>query len=352
VAEYDFATASWNGLQTGNMEGAVYTVHYNPGFPGAYIGGDFLKINGKTHPYIGHWHPYNGGVWNYYFDYLNTDGPVKTLANVDGLMLVGGAFEQVQNKDDLSWTAAPHLVYFDHGKGWISLNHDLPVVEKAIYHEGNVFAAHPLEIQPNGNYQSLSILKAGLWYEIGVWPFADSTIHGFCSYQNYLLMYGGFWGGSGFGGAGGTGSGMVNFPDDDLNIGGVLLADSTVRAALEFQGQVHVAGDFKQLFHDGSQFNGMARFTLPYVSSQAPVRGLSIAVTAASNRLRCQYEQLEYPTRLRVFTLQGQLVAEQDLGLGTGETSLDAQAAWSTGLYVWQVQNQSGTLAGKWMIQH
>ncbi|MCB9316219.1 MAG: hypothetical protein H6569_08785 [Lewinellaceae bacterium] len=348
VAEYDFNSATWKGLQTGDMGGSVYAVHYNSGFPGLYIGGDFQKINGIDHPYIGHWHPYNNGVWNYYFDYLNTDGPVKTLADVDGLMLVGGSFEKVKNADTGNWEPAPHLVYFRHSYGWIPLIHNLPAVERATYFEGNIFAAHPFKLKPDGKTEGLSVLKAGLWYEQSVWPYADSTIHGFCPYNNYLMVFGGLQGGSI---NGGFGTGMIHFQDDNLTLQGVTLADATIRAAQSFQGFMYVAGDFEHLFGTADPYDGMARFTLPYVSSPEPDRQLAIEVTASAKRLRCRYEALNYPTELRIFDLQGRLVTEVEL-LPGGETILDVTAEWNTGLYVWQLQNQTGMQAGKWAVQN
>lgn len=348
LAEYDFNTATWKGLQTGDMEGTIHTVHYNTGFPGVFIGGDFLKINGINHPYIGHWHPYNGGVWNYYFDFLNTDGPVKTLADVDGLLLVGGSFEKVKDADSGSWIQAPHLVYFNHSNGWVPINHVLPVVEKATYFEGNIFASHPFQLKPDGTMQGLSILKAGLWHEASVWPYVDSTIHGFCTYNEYLMVYGGLYAGSL---NGGFGTGMAHFHDDDLELQGVTLADASIRAAQSFQGFMYVAGDFEHLFGTGDPYKGMARFTLPYVSSPEPDRPLAIEVTASANRLRCRYDALKYPTELRIFDLQGRLVSTREL-LPGGETVLDVTSEWNNGLYVWQLQNQSGMQAGKWVVQH
>lgn len=348
VAEYDFNSATWTGLQSGNMGGAVRAVHYNSGVSGFFIGGDFQKINGEDHPFIGHWHPYNGGSWNYYFDYLNTDGPVNSLTDVDGLLLVGGAFQQVIDADTKAWKPAPHLVYFDPFHNWIKLDHQLPVVEKTAYFEGNIFASHPFVQNPDGSMQSLSVLKAGLWHQSPVWFYSDSTIHGFCPYNNYLLFYGGFYAGSL---SNGFGTNMAQFEDDNLEISGVLLADATIRAAQSFQGFMYVAGDFEHLFGTADPYNGMARFTLPYVSSPEPNRQLAIEVTASAKRLRCQYDVLDYPTDLRIFDLQGRLVKELALIPG-GETVLDVTSEWNTGLYVWQLQNQTGMQAGKWVVQN
>ncbi len=348
VAEYDFKSATWTGLQSGNMGGAVRAVRYLFNLTGFFIGGDFQKINGADHPYIGHWHTYNGGSWNYYFDYLNTDGPVNSLTEVDGLLLVGGAFQQVKDADTKAWKPAQHLVYFDPFNNWINLDHQLPVVEKTAYFEGNIFASHPFVQRPDGTMQGLSILKAGLWHEASVWPYVDSTIHGFCTYNEYLMVYGGLYAGSL---NGGFGTGMAHFHDDNLEMHGVTLADASIRAAQSFQGFMYVAGDFEHLFGTGDPYKGMARFTLPYVSSPEPDRQLAIEVTASASRLRCRYEALDHPTELRIFDLQGRLVTELEL-LPGGETTLDVTAEWNSGLYVWQLQNQTGMQAGKWVVQN
>lgn len=109
-----------------------------------------------------------------------------------------------------------------------------------------------------------------------------------------------------------------------------------------------LAGDFTMLHN--TAFNGLAILKKTSSGIYNPSAALPIRVIVASNYLRISYESLEHPTQLSLYDLQGRLLAQQTLPPGDAEITLDAGMDWSSGLYVWQLQNLSGTRTGKWAV--
>lgn len=352
VAEYDLATGEWRGLQTGDMQGAVYALRYfSPNTAvnsGLFVGGDFQKINGGAHPYTGICQTYNA-LW-LFENHFKTDGPVRAIGAVDNLPMIGGEFQQVFSKTAQTWVDAPHFAYYGY-PDWLIPANELPPLQTLIYHSGNVFAGYAMNCQAPPAFpdcSGLSILKAGFWVRTNQWPYAgsDSLVHGFFLAGDRTYAYGGFR--SGYQSTG-IGTGMIYFNGDDTPPFGVFQADSTVRAAIFFQGKIHIAGDFQHLWYEEEAFPGLARFTPNYGYSAAPEPATAARVTAYFDRLVVHGETLTGPAQLRIFDMQGRLLALQTLLPGQGETTVDA-AALPAGIYVWQLKAGGRVQAGKWAV--
>ncbi len=341
VAEYDLLTGAWKGLQTGDMQGVVYTLHNWYGY--LFIGGDFQKVDGKT--------AQNLAVYRDFYEEWNatesdkgfqTDGPVHAIERVGDYLLIGGAFQQVYQWDEETWTDAPHLAYYNWNN-WLTLQHTLPPVRSLAYFQGNIYAGHQFESSPVGE-TGISILKAGLWFETPCYTSGDNTVHGFMELNDQTLTaYGGFI-------VGGLtyGRGAAHFYEDSTFPEGYLIADSTVRAMLRFNDEVYVAGDFKKMFNQN--YPGMVRIKLESVPTDNPGDQFPVKVVATPDRLRINYQGLEQEADLIVYDLQGRPLARQTLPFGDGEWTLDAQSDWANGLYVWHLENANGRKVGKWVV--
>lgn len=350
VAEYNFATQTWASLQTGDMEGAVRAVHYidvNAFVNGILIGGNFQKVNGEDWPYIAHWYRNsNGGLWNYYKSWLHTDGPVNFFCNLGeyngDYIGVAGAFEKVLIDDANGWLDAPHLVYLKN-IGWQPIVHDLPPVRALAFHAGNVVAGcDPTYMGSSLFSPALHIMKAGLWHSQGARPLGDSLLHGFSTWGNYLLVFGGLWTFVGNKQC----SGLFAYEGGANNLTEALLwSDSTIRAAIGFQGQIHIAGDFLELYNE--PFAGLARFSPPFVSVISPARDFPFEVTTTTHQLSVRQIGSQQSARLALYDLQGRLLYGQSLH--DLETSI-ASTALPAGLYVWQIECAGKSKAGKWAL--
>lgn len=342
IAEYNFVSKSWTGLQTGDMEGSIYTLHKSGSI---YIGGDFKKVNGEDSPYLAVYREYDQS-WNPYSWTIATDGPVRDFEPFENILLVGGDFKKVYQTTPGVWEDAPHVAYLSYYGNWLTFPHDLPPVHDVAFYNGNLFTGHKITYSGNGvdPLSGINILKGGLWFNHYYYPYADSLIHGFHEMYDRIIAYGAFR----FAGIN-YGHGAVCFNGDDTNPVGYLLADSTVRGVIDFQDHVYLAGDFQNLWD--KPYPGLARIALPTSTTTETAMG-AIRVIASTGRLAVRYESLEEPASLRVYDLSGRLLVEETLAAGADEMTIDAGADWANGLYVWQLGNNSGARSGKWAVLH
>lgn len=341
VAEYNLLTQTWKGLQTGDMQGTVYTICESYGI--CLIGGDFQKVNGNLSPHLAVYSIFHQD-WDHLANWagFRTDGPVYALEKIGTLLLVGGAFQKVYQAAESAWIAAPHLTYYATD-AWLPLPHALPPVRSLAYFQGNVFTGHQFE--KSDSAIGMHILKAGIWFEHPCFAMGDNTIHGFTTLgEDQLIAYGGF---SAYGFIVGMGANV--FSGENTYSDGYLVGDSTVRAMLVFQNHLYMAGDFQHLFTD--PYPGLARAWLPSTSTHASNATLPVHITAQTRQLDFRYEALQHATQLTVYDLRGRLLAQRTLAPGAGEETLSADD-WASGLYIWRLQNIQGAQTGKWVVAH
>ncbi len=341
IASYDLQTKTWSGLQSGEMNGSVYTLHFSEAL---FVGGNFKQVDGKPAHNLAIYN-INTQKWN---DNPNngfqTDGPVYAIQSVDPYVLIGGGFQQVYQSNISSWLPAPHLAYYFYANNeWTPLPNMVPPVRALAYFNGNVFTGHHLgEVAKD---EGINVLKAGLWNADFCYAFGDSLVHGFLPMGNRLLAYGGLGAGLFI-----YGNGVVVYEDESTHGVGVLLAENTVRSMISFRQYLYLAGDFQAIF--GDPFPGLARIQLPAVSTQVPKKVLPVEVLALSDRLSVRFENLHPSTQLEVFDLQGHILARKELPPGSGAVEVYAESAWADGLYMWRLQNGAARQTGKWFVIH
>ncbi|GAB4494270.1 MAG: hypothetical protein OHK0019_20170 [Saprospiraceae bacterium] len=341
IAEYDFISGSWKGLQTGDMQGTVYALYCNGNL---FIGGDFQKIDGEVSRSLAIYSDYYQ-EWNHWEadKSFQVDGTVYEIEPVGNYLLIGGTFQHVYHNEWNTWSDAPHLVYYAWHGEWLTLAHSLPPVRSLAYFHGNIFVGHQFEDAPTEE-TGISILKGGLWFEKYCYPLGDNMIHGFTELDDAnLIAYGGFAYDAFI-----IGAGAVTFHEEDVYPSGYLMADNTVRAMLRFQEEIYVAGDFTTMFNQN--YPGMVRVKLEYVPTDNPKQNLQVNVVPTPNHLIINYEDLEQEANLMVYDLQGRPIATQTLQPGDGQWTLDAQSDWASGLYVWHLENADGKKVGKWIV--
>ena len=345
IAEYDIATQTWKGLQTGDMEGSVYTLCLNGDL---YLGGDFQKVNGTSSPYMAVYRD-SDQTWNPYAWALAIDGPVRAMAMVDDLMLTGGDFTKVYQSDAGIWKDATNLAYFDYAGNWLTLPHSLPPVRSLAYFKGNVFTGHQITMDANGfpdAFSGINVLKEGLWFDIECFPMGNGAINGFYALDDRIYAYGGF---SYYYPPISYGHGGVVFIEDSVQPLGAFEADSTIRGMIDFQNYLYIAGDFQQLFQL-YPYPGLARISLQALSTGGSGGILPIHVTSTYSHLIINYPEMEQPVQLTVYDLQGHLLVQQTLPTDIDKWTFDAQSNWTNGLYFWHLQNAAGSRAGKWVV--
>jgi hypothetical protein len=345
VAQYKPATGMWTGLQTGDMEGRVLAIKRN--YYGLFIGGDFQKVDGVARPYLAKYSFSGTGLWHDESGRLTVNAPVRSieLYSTDfatEYFLFGGDFTEIcTNCPPGEQQQADYLAYWSVNlHNWeLALSGCPHPVSATAKQDGYLYTA---------NKDGIQVLDAGIWSNSSVFGIYDSLPHGFLTRQtsngNELYAFGGI--SNYVQGIGYWGRGLVQMNGPYAT--GVLIADSTVRAAVSFQGDIYMAGDFTKLHN--TTFNGLAILKKTTSGISHSTDALLFRVIAAPNYLRISYESLEQPTLLSLYDLQGRPLARQTLPSGDGEWTLDAQADWASGLYVWHLENADGAKVGKWVV--
>jgi len=345
VAQYKPATGIWTGLQTGDMEGRVLAIKRD--YYGLFIGGDFQKIDGVTRPYLAQYYFAGTGLWSDVSGRLSVNAPVRSIEHyytdfVTEYLLFGGDFTEIcTNCPPEEQQQAGYLAYWSGNmNNWeVALSGCPHPVSATAKQGGYLYTA---------NKNGIQVLDAGIWSNSSVFGIFDSLPYGFLTRQtstgSELYAFGGV--SNYVQGIGYWGRGLVQMNGPSAT--GVLIADSTVRAAVSFQGDIYLAGDFTKLHN--TTFNGLAILKKTTSGASNAVASLPFRVSASTNHLRFTYESLEHPTQLIVYDLQGRRLAQQTLPPGDGEWILDAQSGWASGLYVWHLENSAGTRVGKWVV--
>ncbi len=361
---------SWEGIQTGEMNGTVYTMLYNNGE--LIIGGDFQNINNASFEYLAKLPFGTNSTWNnhavrynqntssyeYIIDAFAVDGPVRSIQNIDGHILIGGDFsETAPNISDtnINQLSTKNLAYWYNNNWEVGFDEGLESVETTFHgSDGKIYTAGRLEYE-----NDLGIFNAGFW-EFDMFGQLDEAegenrVHGFVEHNGTVYGYGditpyislvyslGFIRvGGEFGGSTGQWDGLG------------ALFNKSVRAAKVFQEEIYFAGDFTTISSSStnSEFNGLAKS--PFIGESNSVEeGVfvknKIQIFNVENQLNIRYENLEENTMLNVFNLQGQILKSINLPQGNQELEVGL-SDWSSGMYVYQVVNDKGKQAGKFHV--
>ncbi len=350
---------SWTGLQQGDMEGTVFDIHIDDRI---YIGGDFQKIDGQEMPYLAK-KIYNSDTWNNEAVFYNgidngydtipnafsVDGPVYSITEVSGRILVAGEFTTTAPNIDSSHIhtiTTDYMAYWNSNNNWeagFTGNH--PPVRKVESLDGKLY----LTGFDNVHY-AVSIFSNGLW---NTWPLApiDATfmtplVHGFIERDGNVFAYGNI---SNRPVIGTYSNGFVRIKSsgNDQAADGAYF-DKTVRAAEVFQDHVYFAGDFTSS-NGGNSFNGLTYSSLSPVTSVEHNQEFPIDVYSHNKQLYINYHQLNQDTELKVYTVQGTLVCTLSLASGAGSLQEDL-SRFADGIFVFEMTDGAHRSTGKFSM--
>lgn len=339
IARWEEATATWIPLQTGNMQGSIYTIYAT--WNDIYIGGDFQTVNGVAMPYLAKkqgglaWNNNGGGFTGSAAKVFSVDAPVKCIRHVAGQLLIGGEFTQTapNSSNPVEKLNCNYLAYWD-GYGWTyGLNGPNSTVNTFLAHHGKLYVGGDLN-----DVYSLSTFELGVWnnYSYGFAPRGNGMVEDFFIYNNELFAIGDFFF-SPF--VGYYGRSIASFSS-----GGISLADSSITAAAVFQDKVFVAGRFSNI--DGQALNQVASSSFDGSSSTVNVEdNIQAKVFYHQDRIIIEFEN-DYPaTTFRLLDASGRVVKtyiieeRQRFEIPTYDLS--------TGVYFYQLQNEKGKQSGK-----
>lgn len=360
---------SWEGLQEGEMEGSVYALALGAG--GLIVGGDFQSIDNQSIKYLARY-PYNDNLgWNnsarwiipgtieyeYIPNAFSVDGPVYSLQNIDGRILLGGSFSSTGidvSEPDVNQLTTQNLAYWYNENWEVGLTPNLASVRSTFLgSDGKIYAGGDLV----DTLENLGILNAGFW-EYGWFIQLNSSIgenrfHGFVEHNESIFAFGdivpywSFIASQGFVLVGGE-------PNHNVQPGLGAVFNKPVRAAEVFQDEIYFAGDFTSVLSSSnySELNGLAKS--PFEIGTNTIRegvfeNRIIQIYNYENQLQVRYENLEKNTILHLFNLQGQLLKIINLPQGNQDLSIGL-SEWPSGMYVYQVFNDTGKQSGKFHI--
>lgn len=357
---------SWEGIQKGEMNGTVYTLL---SYGGLIAGGDFQNIDNQPIRYLAKLSSGSDPVWNNYarknipgtinYEYIDdafvVDGPVRSLQNIDGHILIGGDFLETApdiSNANVNSISTKNLAYWYNNDWEAGFDNALESVETTLHgSDGKIYTGGSLEYE-----NDLGIFNAGFWefnmFEQLGYDEGENRVHGFVEHNGTIYGYGDIqpffstvWS-RGFVAVGGE------FGSQWGGLGA--LFDKSVRAAEVFQEEIYFAGDFTSISFSltNSDFAGLAKS--PFLGETNSVEeGVfeknKIQIFNVENQLNIRYENLGKNATMNLFNLQGQILKSINLPQGSHELEVEL-SSWSGGMYVYEVVNENGKQAGKFHV--
>ncbi len=357
---------TWESMQNGEMNGTVYSLL---NYGGLVAGGDFQNIDNQPIKYLAKLSSGTNPEWNNYarriipgtitYEYIDdafaVNGPVRSLQNIDGRVLIGGNFTETApdiSNSSINGFSTKNLCYWYNNDWETGFDDALESVETTFHgSDGKIYTGGNLEHE-----YDLGIFNAGFWeynmFEQIGYDEGENRIHGFMEHNGTIYGYGDiqpFFStvmAKGFVAVGG---------DFGFGLGGLgAFFDKSVRAAEVFQEEIYFAGDFTSVSFSltNSEFNGLAKS--PFTGESSSVeKGVfeknKIQVFNVENQLNIRYENLGKNATMNLFNLQGQLLKSINLPQGSQELEVGL-SSWSGGMYVYQVVNEEGKQSGKFHV--
>lgn len=351
----------WTPLQSGDMNGIIHTIEIIWGR--VYIGGDFQIVNNTPMSYLAYYDIFNS-VWSNNGRVIMSDGsytsipngfsvdaPVYDLEEIEGKLLVGGAFTQVApniTAGNFNSFTTSYLAYWDYSRKWISgFNAQNDVVHAIGFLNGRLYLGSTID----GTNNALSVLTAGLWnYHSQFQSFDDNTIHNFFEFNGSVYAVGGLKHNPFIGT---YGQGIIKISGQfGPAIQGMTFTSGSVKDAIEFKGKAYFGGDFDSLSNNysgsyGITVNGFivseldgATDTKPIIEKENPFK-----VWAASNNVFIQSENINDNSSFSLYNINGQLIKQVDNI--NGQQHQIQVADLPRGVYVYQIMNNGTRQTGK-----
>jgi hypothetical protein len=326
IAAFDPKTGKIQGLQTGDMGGAVRTMALDFF---VYIGGDFTKVNGKANAFLAR----NSKIlppsdsWEDDPDFV-VDAPVRSIINAQGTLLIGGEFK-LYGKDK---KPAHHIAYYDSGNfKWLSgLEGPHGKVTQMAFHNNVLWVGGASQ---SFNAPVMHSLIAGLWQpvEAAQTPFnSGGAVCGFAVHNGALMAYGKydwqpFFGNSGSGLAPVGGTGYIP----------TLIANDSITAATVFQNKLMLGGAFTKLHN--KPFERTALIPLQTSGTGDPL-GINIRIWSDNQHITINSEDAS-ALQFQLFDLSGRIILQKNYDAG-GSFDLIPCADLPAGVYGYSaVQN-------------
>lgn len=344
IASWDGST--WQPLQTGPMNGSIRALKsYDCAL---YVGGDFSQIGGSAHPYFALW---DGTVWNtqgascsqsppFTPEEMLLDGPVNDFAvhpGTQGGLYVAGSFTKATSNGQSY--SSPGLIRWNR-YFWDFTQQEITseVVATTVYDNELFVALVDTVVFQIKRYD----LSSSQWQDSI--PLQGSSLDfEFVEGYGYLYAVGGFLYTPLIGHYGNGMMLVAPYPD------GVTDINAPVTAATFFGGEILLAGAFDYITGGNS---GPGQHSSSF-SSPGPFRIVSTEFTPVSDEepeseafAQLRYYDAQYwlhfdapqiAARLRLFDVQGRLLLEQEIPLGSTRQVLALPQA-AKGVYVYQLE--------------
>lgn len=353
-----YKDGEWIGMQSGEMEGTVKTIHSQHGQ--FYVGGDFKKINGEAISYLAKkpftdlnpmgWNNdlefWSGGNTQFIENAFSINGPINKIIEVEDKILIAGSFDKTAPDADgelISQHDVQNIVFWKND--WINqMNQDFNEIVEAAYIENKIYLSDLVE-ENDIIFSRVHILSAGFWNNFSFQAFNDTEVEdqrifGFFENSERAFAYG-----------------NIRYPDDIIAMiytsGFMQLSfasdhgisfNGTVRAAESLGDRLYFAGDFTH-----TNGNGLVSADLVAGGGNA-VHDLgldaSINVFVSEKNLNINYENLKDPLNFSLYNTSGQLIENFDLD--SGDASIQKNlSGLSDGIYIYQLHDGNKMYSSK-----
>ncbi|MFK7947419.1 MAG: T9SS type A sorting domain-containing protein [Saprospiraceae bacterium] len=350
VAVWDGTT--WTALQNGDMQGTVYAIEIL--WTKLYIGGDFQKINNVDMSYLAYYElgtqqwstdgrAIIGGSYQVIPDGFSVDAPVYDLEIVNNMIAIGGEFmnvaPNVMNPNFNTFNTS-FFAYWNYTGEWVSgFNTPNGIVNSIRYINGNLYIG---SLVSNAS-SILSVLSAGIWsYTYSLGGYDDFKIHDFIEHNGKIYTVGGVTH-LPFVGTHGQGILGVSHLGNMVNVYGVGVISSSVKAATTFQDKAYFGGSFDSI--SVVEVNGLTVSDLDGVSNTENIEEQkNYAVWYATNHIIIESKQAQ-PTDFTLFNVNGQVVNQvQNINTNRHEIPI---SDLPKGIYFYKVNSENGAMSGK-----
>jgi len=348
----------WVGLQNGDMEGTVKTVHVRNSQ--VFVGGDFKKINGEDISYLAKKNliDLENSKWNNNQEFwlggspeiienaFSVNGPVNVITNVEEKLLIAGLFDQTAPGVDselITQYDVNNIAFWT--SDWIvQMNQPFNEILEVAYIDNKLYLSD-LVVDNNTIVPRVHILTAGFWTQ-NIFKCFDDTeiedqrINGFIGYDDLAFVYGNIDVSdeyismiytSGF-------MGLANAGTQGIDFGG------QVRAVESLGDKLYFAGDFSH-----PEGNGLVSADLITGGSNATHDlGLNteVEIFTSEKVLQIEYENLQNEISFSLYNTSGQLIENFDLAKGSASIQRNLSGL-TDGIYIYQLQDGNKMYSSK-----
>ena len=342
----------WIPLQQG-YTGNIYTMTSYKEL--LYIGGAFEYLNEIEMPFLAYYDE-NTMTWaNHSWvieggdlieapDVFTVDDTVRCFTIFEDILYVGGDFSTTAPDSDFSIFQKESDRFAKWaGNNWMEDTHSFfdQITDIVINDSFLIFCGMHDDYPCRVNDYQMDNEPYYFYYYWAMNEDLPGEIHGHFQHDGFLYFYGNIYA-----------SGWYQHRSVIPSYGTLQAGDFNdyVRAATVFQNNIYFAGAFTEAFDvplNGLAFSAWGGNT---VSTNTIDQPTPIKVYTAQKQLNVEYENLQLPSSLLVYNIQGQLLKSLALSTGMNQLSVDINE-WPTGAYAYQLVNSESRSGGKFFVQ-